>query len=543
MVGEHRAFERSNQNGSDRGFDSLELAIGKPVGGTDWLLEGILGRGGTAVVLAVVKQPAGIKGAMKVPHLEWVSRSELGVRFLEEAKLYTSLKHPHIVSVIDCGRLTSGMPFMVMERLRGRTLRAAMTAAHQSEKRINPANAHEIALGLCDALHRLHSHRPEPVVHRDVKPENVFIHEVEGVPGLGTVKLLDLGLAGEPGLRRRVTMGTPRYMAPEQIRGDGVCEQTDQYALAVVLYEMLSGHAPWDIDSHDVGALAQMHVQMSPKPLIEVCSWVPKSVSDAIDVALAKDPQDRWPSILQFADAVEGLSAAECRSEIGRTDWCITAPTLASLAAYQTGVPPVPEPMAKAVDSPTGIDEPMQLTDLSSGIGYTSSVGSEETSGGASVDAVTAVETTAVTSPVRVRVGSPADCRPESELGGRRKATWVMRLAVVSGVSLVTFLVAAGVREVGVLRTSAKRSAGPPPFVMTKSPAAAAVESTGSAREADWGLEPPAEQVLSVPESSTGSSATLVPSPALRPVVGKVERGPPRKLSTSPPIDDGRELF
>jgi serine/threonine-protein kinase len=543
MVGEHRAFERSNQTGSDRGFDSLELAIGKPVGGTDWLLEGILGRGGTAVVLAVVKQPAGIKGAMKVPHLQWASRSELGVRFLEEAKLYTSLKHPHIVGVIDCGRLGSGLPFMVMERLRGRTLRAVMTAAHRSENRINPANAHEIALGLCDALHRLHSHRPEPVVHRDVKPENIFIHEVEGVPGLGTVKLLDLGLAGEPGLRRMVTMGTPRYMAPEQIRGDGVCEQTDQYALAVVLYEMLSGRAPWDIDSHDVGALAQMHVEKAPMPLIEVCSWVPKLVSDAIDVAMAKDPRDRWPSILQFADAVQGLSAAECRSEIGRTDWCITAPTLASLAAYQTGVPSVPEPIANAGDSPTGIDEFMQLTDLSSGIGYTSSVGSEEACSCASGDAVTAVETTAVTSPVRVRVGSPEDCRPESELGGRPKATWAMRLAVASGVSVVTFLVAVGVREVGVLRTSAKRRAGPPPVVMMKLSGTVSVETAGSARDAEWGLEPPAERVPAAPELPTSSPDTPLPRPGVSPVVGKVERGPPRKLSTSPPIDDGRELF
>jgi serine/threonine-protein kinase len=480
---------------------------------------------------------------MKVPHLEWVSRSELGVRFLEEAKLYTSLKHPHIVSVIDCGRLTSGLPFMVMERLRGRTLRAVMTAAHRSEKPINPANAYEIALGLCDALHRLHSHRPEPVVHRDVKPENVFIHEVEGVPGLGTVKLLDLGLAGEPGLRRRVTMGTPRYMAPEQIRGDGVCAQTDQYALAVVLYEMLSGRAPWDIDSHHVAALAQMHVDKTPMPLIEVCSWVPKSVSDAIGVAMAKDPRDRWPSILQFADAVQGLSGADCRSEIGRTDWCITAPTLASLAAYQTGVPPVPEPMAKAVDSPTGIDEFMQPTDLSSGIGYTSSVGAEEASSGASGDAVTAIETTAVTSPLRVRVGSPEDCRPELERGGRPKATWVMRLAVLSGVSLVTFLVATGVREVGVLRTSAKHGAGLPPFVMTKSPATAAVESAGSARDAEWGLEPPAERVPAEPELPPSSPDTPLSSPGVSPVVGKVERGPPRKLSTTPPIDDGRDLF
>ena len=98
MVGEPRASKDTIKGCSHRSLDSLKLAVGKPVGNTDWVLEGTLGRGGTAIVLAVVKQPAGIRGAMKVPHLEWTSRSELNLRFLEEAKLYTSLKHPHIVT-------------------------------------------------------------------------------------------------------------------------------------------------------------------------------------------------------------------------------------------------------------------------------------------------------------------------------------------------------------------------------------------------------------------------------------------------------------
>jgi serine/threonine-protein kinase len=316
---------------------ALELTIGEAVGGTDWILEGTLGRGGMAVVLAVVKRLGGIRGAMKVPHPELVARKEVGARFLEEAQLYTSLRHPHIVNVIDCGLLQGGTPFMVMERLRGRTLRQVMSAAEEGQRPLKPSTAYEVVSCVCDALQRLHSHRPVAVVHRDVKPENIFIHEVEGVAGRGTVKLLDLGLAGQVGVRRKVTMGTPRYMAPEQILGDGVSEHTDQYAVALVLYEMLSGRLPWNADVTDAEAMAQVHLKKAPLPLSQFCPWVPKSVNDAIERALDKDPERRLPTILHFLDGIRELDSA--RRGLDEADvytTATTAPTLGSLAAYDT---------------------------------------------------------------------------------------------------------------------------------------------------------------------------------------------------------------
>jgi serine/threonine protein kinase len=361
MLGEEGARTDRDSEGTatshhNAGVDAkpLELVVGKAVGGTDWVLEGTLGRGGMAVVLAVVKELAGIKGAMKIPHAELLTRKGLGLRFLDEARLYTSLKHPHIVSVIDCGVLGDGTPFMVMERLRGRTLRDVMRGSRGGGRKLRAAIAYEIVTALCDALHRLHSHRPVAVVHRDVKPENIFIHEVEGVAGRGTVKLLDLGLAGQAGLRRKVVAGTPRYMAPEQIRGQGVTAHTDQYAVGLVLYEMLSGRFPWNVDVADVEAMIEVHLKKAPLPLSEFCPWVPESVNQALLAALAKDPAKRLPTIMDLSYAIADLESVKDGPDPD-ADVCITAPTaptLASLAAYDSGASShsASEPRAEQVD-------------------------------------------------------------------------------------------------------------------------------------------------------------------------------------------------
>jgi serine/threonine protein kinase len=107
---------------------ALDPSVGKAVGGTDWIFERTLGRGGMGVVLAVVKPIAGIAGAMKLPHAELSACVGVRARFLEEARLCAALKHPHVVGVLDAGFLDSGVPFLVMERLRGRTLRDEMHA-------------------------------------------------------------------------------------------------------------------------------------------------------------------------------------------------------------------------------------------------------------------------------------------------------------------------------------------------------------------------------------------------------------------------------
>ncbi len=106
---------------------------------------------------------------------------------------------------------------------------------------------------------------------------------------------------------RKSRDGQPGHMAPKQILGERVCRQTDQYVLAVVLYEMVSGRGPWDISSQNVDVLAQVHAEKTPKLLIQVCPRIPQAVSAGIGVASTKSPKERWPTILQFADALRVL--------------------------------------------------------------------------------------------------------------------------------------------------------------------------------------------------------------------------------------------
>jgi serine/threonine-protein kinase len=125
---------------------------------------------------------------------------------------------------------------MVMERLYGRTLRAALRETRQNGKLWTAANAYAVASQAAQGLDRAHAHDP-PIVHRDVKPDNLFLHRRE--PSYDSVvKVMDFGLAAVVGERGRQCIGTPRYMAPEQVADGPVSAQTDQYALTLVLYEI-----------------------------------------------------------------------------------------------------------------------------------------------------------------------------------------------------------------------------------------------------------------------------------------------------------------
>jgi serine/threonine protein kinase len=264
--------------------EPIDRGISPVLPGTKWVARGKLGEGGMGVVFDVVK--AGfLEGAMKVLLPRFANVPELAARFLDEVKLTATLEHPNIVRVLDFDRLADGTPFMVMERLRGRTLRAALRQTAERGRRWTPDNSYAVAAHVCQGLARAHAHAPS-IVHRDIKPENIFLHRLEGTVD-PVIKVMDFGIAVVAGGADKSRSGTPRYMAPEQLRGDPVTPQTDQYALGLVIYEMLTGRLPWDVDLRDLAALTDAHLRIPPQPPSAFCAWLPAEVGAAILKALS----------------------------------------------------------------------------------------------------------------------------------------------------------------------------------------------------------------------------------------------------------------
>jgi serine/threonine protein kinase len=201
----------------------------------------LLGQGGMGAVFRVRQKELDRIAALKVLPGEMAADAGFTERFLREARLLASLSHPHIVTVYEFGR-RQGIYFLLMEFVDGVTLRQAIQA--EPIRKLNPGDALAIVGQLCDALQFAHD---EGVVHRDIKPENILIDK------RGRVKIADFGLARLLGqsptmptlTRTHQLMGTPAYMAPEQIEGQpGIDHRADIYSMGVVFYELLTGELP-----------------------------------------------------------------------------------------------------------------------------------------------------------------------------------------------------------------------------------------------------------------------------------------------------------
>jgi serine/threonine protein kinase len=193
--------------------------------------------------------------------------------------------------VLDTGVSSDGILFLVMQLLEGRSLKSELARA----SKLPPSRAVTIAMQVLDALAEAHR---KGVIHRDVKPENVFLHrEGEGE----VVKVVDFGVAkmNDPASRDRsltvsgAVVGTPVYMAPERLEDLPYDGRSDVYSVGIMLYEMLVGHPPFDTKDGNLWSLMLMHVKQAPKPPHEVDPSIPPNISDAVLVALVKDPAQR----------------------------------------------------------------------------------------------------------------------------------------------------------------------------------------------------------------------------------------------------------
>ncbi|MEM9599140.1 MAG: protein kinase, partial [Acidobacteriota bacterium] len=221
-------------------------------------------------------------------------------RFEREARAASSLDHPHICTIYEIDETEDGQQFIAMayypgESLEDRLLRGPLPAA----------DAVELASQIASGLGRAHS---RGLVHRDVKPGNILISDE------GEAKILDFGLAriaGEGGESGELPVGTPAYMAPEQLRGEPVDERSDQWALGALVYEMLVGEPPFTGDK--LPALMHAVVSAEAEPPSEVTSSVPPALDPVVMRALSKDPEARHGDVETFARELRrafGLSSA-----------------------------------------------------------------------------------------------------------------------------------------------------------------------------------------------------------------------------------------
>jgi ABC-type branched-subunit amino acid transport system substrate-binding protein len=283
-----------------------------------YTIQGSLGAGGMGHVYRAYDARLRRSVALKVLHLADGADSDAtggAARMLREARAAASLDHPNVVAIYDVGEAVEpealrGAPYLAMELIKGKSLRAFIGSDTPSAERIR---------WLGDIARALSAAHERGLVHRDIKPENVMIRDD------GVVKVLDFGIAkrssapigvsgasaasmpsGVITTTHGIAVGTPLYMAPEQMRGEELDGRTDQFAWGVVAYELLSGKPPWRTDGEPLRFVADV-LSRDPEPL--AVGDVPARVKDVVMRALAKAPSARFDSMDALVRAMGDASA------------------------------------------------------------------------------------------------------------------------------------------------------------------------------------------------------------------------------------------
>jgi eukaryotic-like serine/threonine-protein kinase len=278
--------------------------IGTILGGRYRLVE-LLGQGGMARIYRGHDTQLDRDVAVKILRPEYGRDPDFSSRFRQEAQNAASLNHPNIVGVHDYGQDEAG-PFIVMELVDGEDLASIIKRSGG----LPPRQAARITAEAARALHAAHQ---RGIVHRDVKPGNVMINRD------GQVKVTDFGIARAmaeaqmtlPGM----TLGSVHYFSPEQARGDPTTAASDIYSLGIVLYELLTGHRPWEADS--AAAVAMARLAGPPPDPSSLRSGIPTDLVAIDRKALATEPADRWSSASSMAAALEAFLAGTAVPGIG----------------------------------------------------------------------------------------------------------------------------------------------------------------------------------------------------------------------------------
>jgi serine/threonine protein kinase len=310
------------------------LKPGAVVGGKFVLIREI-GRGSTGVVFEVSHEALGHRVAIKALHHHIAQNPNIMWRFKREAQLTASLKHPNIISVFDVGQQQDSVYFIVQELLDGTNLRHLL----QQRRLLPPAEALDYLVPIMGALVAAHH---KGIVHRDVKPENIFLART--AEGVIVPKLIDFGLAkmesekGEFETQLGVVMGTPSYMSPEQAKGLKADARTDVWSLGVTLFEALSGERPFQSD-RAFTALERIRTG-PPRQLATVAPHLPAELADIVHRALEPDLARRYPSMLDLLAATLGFVEREMPALHGRHAPALTASSAPPGFAASDAEPP-----------------------------------------------------------------------------------------------------------------------------------------------------------------------------------------------------------
>jgi eukaryotic-like serine/threonine-protein kinase len=283
-----------------------------------------IGEGGMGTVFRAEHTVLGSPAAVKLLLPRFTQDTAVVERFFQEAKAASAIRHPGVVEVFDYGRLASGQAYIAMELLRGEDLRGFL-ARHG---RLGPELAAHIARQMLDALNATHA---VGVIHRDLKPDNVFLVRDVASPGAVRVKILDFGIAKLVGGRRDrpsaprfqtkgdLILGTPAYMAPEQCKGGHELDaRVDVYALGCILFQMLTGRPPF-VAGGD-GEVMAMHIYEPPPRLSNLVHGLPVELDALLARLLIKDPADRIPSAAYALAELDRASIAPVAGEIPLAD-------------------------------------------------------------------------------------------------------------------------------------------------------------------------------------------------------------------------------
>ncbi len=270
-----------------------------------YTIKKLLGKGGMGSVYVARQHSMDRNVAIKIMHHRADGHHASVQRFFWEVRAARRLQSPHTITVFDFGQTERGSLYLAMELLKGTTLGHLLSVAHH----VTPKMALRICVQICRSLEEAHS---KGIIHRDLKPENIFLVARNGQRDF--VKVLDFGVAKflDPDDHSSLTQtgtvfGTPRYMSPEQANSEPVDARSDLYSLGIIVYEMLTGKAPFNEDN----ALELLYKQVHAKPMA-VCEAAPRLALDArvgeiVDALLEKRREDRPQSATAVREAIEAL--------------------------------------------------------------------------------------------------------------------------------------------------------------------------------------------------------------------------------------------